>query len=50
MRHKTIRFLVVSLIIVVLLCSGIFIFQVKDMNEKSAGIVNEIGEIYIGGM
>lgn len=50
MRHKTIRFLVVSLIIVILLCSGIFAFQVKVMNEKSARILNEIGEIYMSGM
>lgn len=50
MRHKTIRFLVVSLIIVVLLCSGTFALQVKDMNEKSARIMNEIGEIYMAGM
>lgn len=50
MRHKTIRFLVVSLIIVVLLCSAAFALQVKDMNEKSARIMNEIGEIYMAGM
>lgn len=50
MRHKTIRFLMVSLLIVILLCSGIFVFQVKDMNEKSARIMNEMGEIYMGGM
>ncbi len=50
MRHKTIRFLIVSLIIVVLLCGGAFFLQVKDMNEKSARIMNEIGEIYMAGM
>lgn len=50
MRHKTIRFLMISLIIVIILCSSIFVFQVKDMNEKSASIMNEIGEIYMSGM
>lgn len=50
MRHKTIRFLVVSLIIVVVLCSATFALQVRDMNEKSARIMNEIGEIYMAGM
>ena len=50
MRHKTIRFLAVSLVIVILLCSGAFAFQVKDMNEKSARIMNQIGEIYMAGM
>lgn len=50
MRHKTIRFLAVSFVIVIVLCSGAFFFQVKDMNEKSADIMNEIGAIYMGGM
>lgn len=50
MRHKTIRFLAVSLIVVIVLCSGAFALQVKDMNEKSAKIMNEVGEIYMAGM
>ena len=50
MRHKTIRFLAVSLVIVIVLCSGAFAWQVKDMNEKSAKIMNEVGEIYMAGM
>ncbi len=50
MRHNTIRFLAVSFVIVIVLCSGAFFFQVKDMNEKSADIMNEIGAIYMGGM
>ena len=50
MRHKTIRFLVVSLIIVIVLCSGAFVWQVKDMDEKSTKVINEIGEIYMAGM
>lgn len=50
MRHKSIRFLVVSLVIVILLCSGAFILQVKEMNAKSARIMNEVGEIYMAGM
>lgn len=50
MRHKTIRFLAVSLVIVIVLCSGTFALQVKDMNEKSARVMNEIGEIYMAGM
>lgn len=50
MRHKTIRFLAVSLVIVIILCSGAFALQVKDMNEKSARVMNEIGEIYMAGM
>ena len=50
MRHKTIRFLAVSLVIVIALCSGAFIYQVRDMNKKSAKVMNEIGEIYMAGM
>lgn len=50
MRHKTIRFLAVSLVVVIVLCSAAFVFQAKDMNEKSAKIMNEVGEIYMAGM
>ena len=50
MRHKTIRFLAVSLIIVIVLCSGAFVWQVKDMDAKSTKVINEIGEIYMAGM
>ncbi|MDE7178818.1 MAG: response regulator [Lachnospiraceae bacterium] len=50
MRHKTIRFLAVSLVVVIVLCSAAFFFQVKDMNAKSAKIMNEVGEIYMAGM
>lgn len=50
MRHKTIRFLFVSLIIVIVLCGGVFAWQVKDMNEKSARTMNKVGEIYMTDM
>lgn len=50
MRHKAIRFLTVSLVVVIALCSAAFVFQVKDMNAKSAKIMNEVGEIYMAGM
>lgn len=50
MRHKPIRFLAVSLVVVIALCSAAFIFQVKEMNEKSTRIMNEIGEIYMADM
>lgn len=50
MRHKTIRFLIASLIVVIVLCSAAFTLQVRDMNAKSAKVMNEIGEIYMAGM
>lgn len=50
MRHKTIRFLAASFVVVIALCSAAFALQVKDMNEKSAKIMNEVGEIYMAGM
>ncbi|MCM1182668.1 MAG: response regulator [Roseburia sp.] len=50
MKNKTIRFLVISFILMILLCIGIFSFQVREMNEKSARTINEVGEIYMAGM
>ncbi len=50
MRHKIIRFLFVTFILVIALCGGVFFWQVKEMNEKSAATMNEVGEIYMAGM
>lgn len=47
MKGKTTRFLVISLITVVVLCSGIFAMQAVHMNKKSARTMNEIGEVYM---
>ncbi|MCM1388348.1 MAG: response regulator [Bacillus sp. (in: Bacteria)] len=49
MQNKTIRFLVISLILVIAVCTGTFALQVRDMNEKSANTMNEVGEIYMEG-
>lgn len=50
MKGKTMRFLVISLITVVVLCSGVFVMQAVRMNKRSARIMNEIGEEYMSGM
>lgn len=50
MKNKTTRFLVVSLVIVITLCIGVFVFQMVNMNKKSAKTMNEIGGIYMEGM
>lgn len=50
MRHKIIRFLLATFILVIALCGGVFFWQVKEMNEKSARTMNEVGEIYMAGM
>lgn len=50
MRHKIIRFLMITFILVIALCGGVFFWQVREMNERSAGTMNEVGEIYMAGM
>lgn len=50
MFNKTGRFLIVSLIIVILICIGNFTWQVREMNDKSSETINEVGEIYMEGM
>lgn len=50
MKNKTIRFLQVSLIFVSILCVGIFLFLAAYMNQKSAGTISEVGNIYMSGM
>lgn len=50
MLNKTTHFLIISLILVIAVCTGSFALQVKDMNEKSAKTMNEVGEIYMAGM
>lgn len=50
MKNKTIRFLQISLILVSVLCVGIFSFLALYMNKKSAGTISEVGNIYMSGM
>ena len=50
MQNKTTRFLVISLILVIAICIGTFSWLERDMNEKSADTMSEVGEIYMSGM
>ena len=50
MKNKTIRFLQISLILVSVLCVGIFSFLAVYMNYKSADTISEVGNIYMSGM
>lgn len=50
MKNRTTRFLVISIILAIMLCAGIFAWQITDMNQKSAKTMNEIGVIYMEGM
>lgn len=50
MKNKTIRFLQASLILVSILCVGIFTFLALYMNKKSAETISEVGNIYMSGM
>lgn len=49
-RTKNIRYLIVSLVLVLILCIFIFTFQTIHMREKSAETISEIGSIYMSGM
>ncbi len=50
MKNKTIQFLQASLILVSVLCVGIFSFLAIYMNKKSAGTISKVGNIYMSGM
>ncbi len=49
-NKKTLRFLVVSLIAVSLLCVGIFSFLAFYMNQRSGETISSVGKIYMSGM
>ena len=48
MKTNTMRFLKVSLALVVLLCVVIFSFLAYYMNAQSLATISEIGTIYVG--
>lgn len=50
MKKRTVRFLLVSIILVAVLCVVIFVWQTRYMNKKSAETISEIGEIYMSGL
>lgn len=50
MKNKTTRFLLMSIILAIVLCVGIFAWQITDMNKKSTKTMNEIGIFYMEGM
>ena len=49
-KTKNTRYLIVSLIFVLILCIFIFTFQAVRMREKSAETISDIGGIYMSGM
>ncbi|MEY8260232.1 response regulator [Oscillospiraceae bacterium 50-60] len=49
-NKKTLRFLMVSLIAVSILCVCIFSFLAFYMNQRSGETINSVGEIYMSGM
>lgn len=49
MKNKPTRFLVISLVLVLAVCSGVFVSQAVHMDRESAGIMLEIGEMYMSG-
>lgn len=49
-RINTSRFLICSLLVVLLICIGVFVWQTKIMNQKSAKTIKDIGETYMEGI
>ena len=49
-KSKNTRYLIVSLIFVLILCIFVFTFQAVLMREKSAETISDIGGIYMSGM
>ncbi len=50
MKNKATHFLIVSLILVITICTGIFAWQTVKINKRSAETMNTIGEMYMSGM
>lgn len=49
MKSKSTRFLVISLVLVLTVCTGVFVSQAVHMNRESEAIMLEIGEMYMSG-
>lgn len=47
MKNRTTRFLIESLVLVITICTTVFVLQTINMNKKSAKTMNEIGELYM---
>lgn len=50
MKKKTIRFLTISLIILIIVCIGVLSVFAATMSRKSDKAINKIGTIYMSGM
>ena len=50
MKNKITRFLIVSLIFVIVLYVFIFSFMAVQMNKKSISTIDDVGAIYMSGM
>lgn len=50
MKNKATHFLIISLILVITICTGIFAWQTVKVKKRSAKTMNTIGEMYMSGM
>lgn len=50
MKDKTMRFLAVSFIVLIIFCSVVFACLTLHMNKRSLETINEVGSIYMSGM
>ena len=49
MKNKSTRFLVISLMLVLIVCGGVFVSQAVHMDRESAATMLAIGEMYMSG-
>ena len=50
MKNRTIRYLQIGLILISVLCIGVFSFLALYMKKKSSDTISEVGNIYMSGM
>lgn len=50
MKNKATHFLIISILLVISICTGIFAWQTVKINKRSAETMNTIGEMYMSGM
>ncbi len=50
MKNRTVRFLIVSIVCISLLCVLVFSYMTWRMNKRGADVIGELGTLYMAGM
>lgn len=50
MKNRTTRFLTISIVSLIVISAGIFLFLQLAMRDKSAAVMNEVGTLYMSGI